>query len=142
MEMVLLSLLYFYSYGIIFLCSGLQRALCWHLQLHVKSLEGTFSPNNWYCYRCNCYCYYFLLLLQLNCYYCNCYCQGAYRAPLPTLLFSDLDRKLLVLQNVAEEGFYRSGGVKFSQNQTLISEKRENLTIFGETSFIIIIAHF
>jgi len=32
--------------------------------------------------------------------------KGPYKAPLPTLLFSDLNRKLLVLQNVAEEGFY------------------------------------
>ena len=33
--------------------------------------------------------------------------QGPFKAPLPAMLFSDLNKKLLVLQNVAEEGFYR-----------------------------------
>ena len=105
--LMMLILIFLFLCWNLFVLLGLQRTVCRHLQLHVKPLEGImwgiyaktivnllinallfYAFHSWYLW---------LSLLF----------QGPYKAPLPTLLFSDFNRRLLVLQNVAEEGFYR-----------------------------------
>ena len=79
------------------LLSGLQWTFCRFLWLYVKPIEGKRIHNAMLCTK---------FLSKLNLLVANLV-QGPFKAPLPAMLFSDLNRKLLVLQNVAEEGFYR-----------------------------------